>query len=181
MTQDPSHAPSTLADYDSARSALLGGVVIGGLAMALSGGIATLCAWGVAMGLLAGRAPDLTSALMGAGCALTACLFGALALSSLRTLLPWQRVDARGVVAWATLGEAQRTWTRINKRYLFRLALQVTPADGPPLVWFFPVDLRPHHQPGARVVVRMDPQDRTAVLVDWDATRPLWGLPPASD
>jgi len=174
-----------LSDYTSAHSSLITGVVLGGFAVVLSGVLAMLCAVDVGVDLLAGRAPALTPALVGAGSALSAGMFALLGFSSLRTLLLWQRVNERGILAWATLGEAERTRTRVHKRYLFRLSLQVTPAGGPPFPvtsrWFFPIDMRPHHRPGARVVVRMDPQDRTAVLVDWDATRPLWGLPPASD
>lgn len=185
MTSDASRTTSTLSDYQTARSGLIAGVVLGGFAVTLFGVIATLCAADVGMALLAGRAPTLTSALVGAGCALSACMFALLTLSSLRMLLLWRRVDARGVAAWATLGACERTGTRINRRVLFRLPLEVTPAEGPTfsitIRWFFPADLRDHQQPGARVVVRMDPDDRTAALVDWDATRPHWGLPPVSE
>ncbi|MBN8614685.1 MAG: hypothetical protein J0L92_29060 [Deltaproteobacteria bacterium] len=185
MTSDASGSTQALSDYETARSGLIAGVVLGGSAVMLFGVIATVCAADVGVALLAGRAPMLTSALVGVGCALSAGMFGLLTLSSLRMLLLWRRVDARGVVAWATLGACERTGTRINKRLLFRLPLEVTPADGPPfsvtIRWFFPPDVRPHQRPGARVVVRMDPEDRTAVLVDWDATRPHWGLPPASE
>ncbi len=185
MNSDASRTTSTLSDYERARSGLLTGVVLGGLAVTLFGGLAMLCAADVGMALLAGRSPGLTSPLVGAGCALAAGLFGLLCLSSLRRMLLWQRVVSRGVVAWATLGTCERTGTRINRRVLFRLPLEVTPASGPPfsvtIRWFFPADLRAQQRPGARVAVRMDPQDRNAVLVDWNATRELWGLPPVSD
>jgi hypothetical protein len=56
-----------------------------------------------------------------------------------------------------------------------RATLDVTKAR-----WFLPSDLREVIRANARVVVRVDPDDAKAVLIDWDQTRVAMGLPPSS-
>jgi hypothetical protein len=114
-----------------------------------------------------------------------ATIFGLMGFSSYRMLSRWQRINARPIMAWGTLGEPRRTNTRINRRYLFDLPVLVTPPQGAPYAavarWFYPTDLRGVMTTNARVVVRVDPEDAKTVLVDWDQTREVWGLPPSAD
>lgn len=174
--------PST-TEFDVARSGVLAGVIVSGCASVLFGlvlgaGVIDLC-----LSLVAPRSIQLTSLLVVGFGAVGAVVFGLLALSSYRTLSLWRRLHEQSVVTSGTLGAPRRTNTRVNRRYLYEIPLTVTPPDGAPYEavarWFVPSDVREHALAGARVVVRVDARDRTAVLVDWDQTRASWGLPPA--
>ncbi len=170
-----------MTDFDSARSGLWAGVIMGGLATVAFGVVAGMGVVDLVRGLAAPTGPSTTSVIVSGVCGLATLVFGLLALSSRRQLVRWRRINDSGIAANATLGDARRTNARINRRNLYRLTLRVEPDRGAPYDvearWFFPLDLRDTARPGTRVVVRVDPKDRTAVLVDWDATRARWGTP----
>ena len=108
--------------------------------------------------------------------------FGLMGFFSWRTLSRWQRINERPIMAWGTLGEPQRTNSKVNRIYLYDIPMTVLPPQGAPYTatanWFVPMDVRDFARVGARVVVRIDPGDMSVVLVDWDQTRASWGLPP---
>jgi len=172
----------SMTDFDAARSGMIAGAVMGGFATTLLGGGLVLVVSDVVQGLSSPRGVSATSLGVGGVCLVGAILFGILGFSALRTLTRWARINARPTMAWGTLGEPRRTGTRVNRRYLFEIPVAVTPPQGAPYAavarWFIPHDVRHLARAGARVVVRIDPEDTHGVLVDWDQTRADWGLPP---
>lgn len=173
-----------MTDFDDARSGMTAGAVVGGVATALCGGVLTLATGDLLQGLLSPAGVSLTSLGVAGMMLLATSLFGWMGSSAYRTLSRWQRINARPIMAWGTLGEPRRTGSRVNRRYLFAIPVTVAPPQGAPYAaearWFIPHDLRPLAKSGARVVVRIDPDDPTGVLVDWDQTRATWGVPQPS-
>ncbi len=173
-----------MPDFESARSGLLAGVILGVFATALFGMVMLAAIADVFQRLLSPWGVSVTSIITAGVCFIGTAIFGLMGYSARRTLSRWQRINDRPVMAWGTLGEPRRTNTRINRRYLFDLPVMVTPPHGAPYAavarWFYPTDLR-GMATNARVVVRVDPEDAKTVLIDWDQTREAWGLPPSSE
>ncbi|MCC6900365.1 MAG: hypothetical protein IT377_15410 [Polyangiaceae bacterium] len=171
-----------MTDFASARSGLYAGVILGAGAWMLCGGVALVAAVDAIQSLFSPWGVSVTSVGVAGGGFVAATLFGLLGFFSLRTLLRWQRIDRRPVMAWGTMGEPRRTNSRVNRRVLFKIPLTVVPPQGTAYAavakWFLPGDLRERARPGARVVVRIDPENAKVVLVDWDQTRTTWGMPP---
>lgn len=172
-----------MPDFESARSGLLAGAIIGGFSTALFGMFMLAAIGDVFQRMLSPWGVSVTSLIVAGVGLVGTTVFGLMGYSAYRTLTRWQRINTRPVMAWGTLGEPRRTNTRINRRYLYDLPVTVTPAQGAPYAavarWFYPMDLRDVVTTSARVVVRVDPEDAKTVLVDWDQTREVWGLPPA--
>jgi hypothetical protein len=174
-----------MPDFESARSALLVGVIFGALTTALFGMLMLASIADVFQRMLSPWGISVTSVITAGVGFVGTTLFGFMGLSSHGTLSHWQRINDRPLMAWGTLGEPRRTGTRINHRYLYEFPVMVTPPQGAPYAtvarWFYPSDLREVIRANARVVVRVDPEDAKAVLVDWDQTRVAMGLPPSSE
>lgn len=172
-----------MTEFNDARSGVLVGLILGGFAAVIFGGVMLSGAIDVLMRFgSAGERLPIPSFIM-AGVGFIAFLgFGWSALSSWNRLSSWQRINDRGIMAWGTIGEPRRTNARLNSMNLYDIPLTVAPQQGAPYTietnWFFPVDLRNVTRPGMRVVVRIDPDDMRTVLVDWDQTRASWGMPP---
>lgn len=174
-----------MRDFEKARSGLLTGVILGALAAALFGMLVLAGLVDMLLRMNSASGVSVPSiVVMGAGLP-GALVFGLMSFSARRTLSRWQRLNDRPVMAWGTLGAHRQTSTRINRRYLYEIPVTVAPPQGAPYAavarWFYPKDLRGVVPPNARVVVRVDPDDATNVLVDWDQTREALGLPPPSD
>jgi len=174
-----------MPEFERARSGLLAGVVMGAIATSLVGMVALAALGDVLRGAGSPWGVSVTSLVVAGVCLVGCAIFGLMGYSARRTLSHWQRINDRPTMAWGTLGEPHRTNTRINRRYLYELPVMVTPPHGAPYAtvarWFYPSDLRDVVTTGARVVVRVDPDDATAVLVDWDQTREALGLPPSAE
>ncbi len=177
--------PRSMPDFESARSGLMVGVILGALATALFGMLMLASIADVFQRMLSPWGIGVTSVITAGVGFVGTTVFGLMGYSSQRTLSRWQRINDRPLMAWGTLGEPRRTGTRINRRYLYDFPVMVTPPQGAPYAtvarWFYPSDLREVIRANARVVVRVDPEDAKAVLVDWDQTRLAMGLPPSSE
>ena len=169
-----------MTEYKQARSGVLVGILLPGAFAALSG-LGTLIALADAASSLVGGRPIAISTLIAApvGLLVTAVLAYFL-YGSAKLAKRWKRLHERPIMAWGTLGEARRSNHKINHRYLYRISLTVAPPQGGTYLaeayWFFPADLRDVARPGARVVTRIDPEDPSVVVVDWDQTRASWGM-----
>ncbi|UQA59696.1 hypothetical protein [Polyangium aurulentum] len=108
-------------------------------------------------------------------------LMGFISARERKRMLSLRRIEERPVVAWATLDAFSRGNATINKKRLYYISLTVTPQHEHPYaaetLWFFPLDLRDVLQPGARLVVCIDPEDPSFVVVDWNQTRASWAAP----
>lgn len=170
-----------MTDFNDARSGIQVGVTLSGFGAVSFGVLSVLCLADVLSSAVAGRRVALTPLLVGGFGMLAALALGLSALSRVLTLGRWQRINDRGITAWATMGEPRRTNERLNRRNLHVIPLVVAPQRQAPYAvearWFFPLDLRAIARPGMRVVVRIDPEDASSVLVDWDQTRAAWRLP----
>lgn len=174
-----------MSDFESTRSGMLVGVILGAFAAVAFGVLMLTGVADVIARLLSPWPVQITSLVVAGVGFVGTTVFGIMGYSSHRTLSRWQRINTRPVMAWGTMGEPRRTGTRINRRYLYDLPVMVTPAQGAPYAtvarWFYPMDLREIVRANAQVVVRVDPEDARAVLIDWDQTRATLGLPPASE
>jgi hypothetical protein len=172
----------SMTDFEDARSGMYAGAIIGAFATLLFGGLLILGAIDVISSLGSARGIRITNLIVVGVGIIGTLIFGLMGFSSWRSLSRWQRINERPIMAWGTLGTPQRTHTKINRKYLYDIPLTVAPSNGPPYGavanWFVPMDLRDFARAGARVVVRIDPEDMNVVLVDWDQTRTSWGLPP---
>jgi hypothetical protein len=171
----------SMTDFDDARSGMVAGAVLGGGAAAVCGGLLALTTIDVLQGRSSPAGVSHTSLGVAGLMLLATLLFGWMGVSAYRRLVRWQRINERPIMAWGTLGEPRRTGTRVNRRYLFTIPMTVAPPRGSSYAaharWFIPSDLRSLARVGVRVVVRIDPDDPSGVLVDWDQTRAIWGLP----
>ncbi|MFO0660515.1 MAG: hypothetical protein U0165_11880 [Polyangiaceae bacterium] len=166
-------------DYEDARSGLWVGVIMGGMATLIFGGLAFSGAIDALIALLAARRLPVTSLILAGVGSLSSLVFAWMAFSSWRMLALWQRINQSSWFATATIGVPQRTNHRINRRNLHAIPLTIAGPNGPYSVsirWFFPSDLYDKVPPGSRVVVRLDPTNPQQALIDWDKTRESLGL-----
>lgn len=171
-------------DFKDAKVAGYVGAILFGVSC-----IAFLVMLGIAIGVTihensqTGRAP---AALLIAIPFLVLCTgaFALLGSWSLRKLRLWKRLETRPDAAWGTVGEVRSSPTKVNTRRLYVFTVTVTPTDGPPYEaeakWFFPTDLQTVVTPGTMVALRVDPDDRRKVVIDWPQSRAAWAAKPAA-